>query len=174
MPEKTRTPVTGGNSPSNNKHGRNFLVHNDKPGFFQFVREVFARFARFINTNFSAIMGFWAGTYTVWLFIDSGPWQRVDILVILFCVLCISYRKYSDKQNHESTFDRIANFKRFTHKWPDGRVTVRTAEIQQIIVYLYEIENFLGKPDTGNGHVASETAETDPEHAGSRQEADAE
>lgn len=137
-PTKNSTTKT-----SSNNNSRKKLVHQNV--LLQFVQIEFACVANWIHTNFKFIMSTFIGVNLGFLFINGA--NRPHVISIIICLFCVLFRQYADKREDKSTLKKFANFKRFTHKRANGRIDIKPTEIEQVILYLYEIEEYLGKPD---------------------------
>lgn len=155
--KKTRKPINGtgknsyGNNRAENSPTKNSPSNNSRKKLvsqnmlLQFVKAEFACVANLIHTNFFVIMGMFIGVNLGFLFINDA--NRIHVTSIFICLFFVSFRQYADRQEDKSTLDKFASFKRFTHKRANGRIDIKQDEIEQIIIYLYELEEYMGKPD---------------------------
>lgn len=144
--EKTRNPITGKNSSPN----KNSLPNNKRKKLVtqsRILQSLLVKMIKAIDRHFVAIMSMFAFFEAILVFLYSSSKARFAFLFFLFCLLCIIAKKAWEKANNVSTWDKISNFKRFTHKTVNGEVYIKKAEFEQAILYLQEVEDFLGKTD---------------------------
>lgn len=161
--EKTRKPITGENSHSNNqpensptltagknssssKNSYNNTNRKKLPHQYVMLIYILRSICAWVHNNFVGIMCFGTAYCWMYVFIHTGVEGRACLLVMAACILAAVFRKWNDRLDHSSSLEKLRNFKRFTHRLDNGTVTIKQAEIEQIILYLYDVEEYLGKP----------------------------
>lgn len=149
--EKTRNPITGKNSSTaKNSSNKNSLTNNKRKKLvtqLRILQSLLVKISDWIHENFIVIMFTLASFDFLNAFINSQTAVKIDLIAFLLYVVFIHVRKQFDKSKHDHTWDKISNFKRFTHKAVNGEVYIKKAEFEQAILFLQEVEDFLGKPD---------------------------
>lgn len=131
-------------NPSSNSNQKKLVRQN---AFVTVLASLVHSATSWIHDNFALIMSAFFLVSWVYLFTHGTSEQMAALIVLIFSIVSIFLKETYDGLKNDSTLDKFANFKRFTHKRANGSIDIKQAEIEQIILYLYELEEYMGKPD---------------------------
>lgn len=110
------------------------------------LREIFISFIKIINRKYEVIIGWMIIIITFLTMLYINDFNRIKFIISYFLILLLLLLieiMFEKKNNREKGFPKVN--KRFTIKIDEELVTIKKENWKEAILYLYEIENYLGK-----------------------------
>lgn len=119
---------------------------NNKEVLKSSVNKVFKNILKSIEKNFSVISGWIFYIITFITLLRINDYNRINMMIAYFVVITLlALMNIVKNEIYKKNEEFPAVNKRFTKKLNDEKIVINKKDWQDAILYLYDIENYLGK-----------------------------